>query len=56
MALKGDGEELLTLFEKMLHLLTCLVVINNDFKAQAPEALKQLTCVPVRPIANIHPF
>lgn len=46
---------LLTLFEKTLHLLTRLIIVDEDVKAQALEALKQLTCISVRAISYIHP-
>lgn len=45
----------LTLSEKTLHLLTRLIVVDEDVKAQALEALEQLACVSVRAVAYIHP-
>lgn len=45
----------LTFSEKMLHLLTCLVIVDEDVKTKALEALVQLAGVSVRTIAYIHP-
>lgn len=45
----------LTLSEKTLHLLTCLIVVKNDIKAQVLEALVKLACISIRAVAYIHP-
>lgn len=45
----------LTLFEKTLHLLTCLIVVDEDIEAQTLEAFEQLTSVSICAIAYIHP-
>ena len=46
---------LLTLSEKTLHLLTCLIVVDEDIEAQALEAFEQLAGISVRAVAYIHP-
>lgn len=46
---------LLTLSKKTLHLLTCLIVVDEDIEAKALEAFAQLAGVPVCAIAYIHP-
>lgn len=46
----------LTFSEKMLHLLTCLVIVDEDIKTKALEALGQLAGISIRTIAYIHPF
>lgn len=45
----------LTLSEKMFHLLTCLVIVDDDIKTKTLEALAQLAGVSIRTIAYIHP-
>lgn len=46
---------LLTLSKKTLHLLTCLIIVDEDIEAQALEAFEQLTSVSVCAVAYIHP-
>lgn len=46
---------LLTLSEKTLHLLTCLIIVDEDIEAKALEAFEQLTGVSVCAVAYIHP-
>lgn len=45
----------LTFSEKMLHLLTCLVIVDEDIKTKALEALAQLAGVSIRTVAYVHP-
>jgi len=46
---------LLTLSEETLHLVAGLIVVDEDVEAQALEAFEQLSRVPVRAVAYIHP-
>lgn len=46
---------ILTFSKKTLHLLTRLVIVDEDVEAQALEALEQLARVSVRAVAYIHP-
>lgn len=45
----------LTLSEETFHLLTCLIVVDEDIEAQGLEALEELAGVSIRAVAYIHP-
>lgn len=45
----------LTLSEETLHLLTRLIVVDEDIKAKGLEALEELAGVSIRTVAYIHP-
>lgn len=47
--------ESLTLFEETFHLLTCLIVVDEDIKPKALEALEQLAGISICTITYIHP-
>lgn len=45
----------LTLSEKMLHLLTRLVIVDEDIETKTLEALVQLAGISICTIAYVHP-
>lgn len=45
----------LTISEKTLHLLTRLIVVDEDVEAEALETFEQLTSVSVGAVPYIHP-